>query len=59
MSEVLRAELVRVAGALGAPDVEFTLERPRDPTHGDLATNLAMQLARRARHPAARNSPSR
>ncbi len=49
MSDVLRAELVRVAGELGAPDVEFTLERPRDPTHGDLATNLAMQVARQVR----------
>ncbi len=34
-----------VAGTdLTAPVV--TLERPRDPSHGDLATNLAMQLAR-------------
>ncbi len=49
MSERLREELVRVATALGAGDVEFTLERPRDPTHGDLSTNLAMQLARRER----------
>ena len=49
MTDVLRAELVRIAGALGAPDVEFTLERPRDPSHGDLATNLAMQVARRVR----------
>ncbi len=29
---------------LAAPAV--TLERPRDPSHGDLATNIAMQLAR-------------
>ncbi len=49
MSERLREELTRVAAALGAADVEFTLERPRDPTHGDLSTNLAMQLARRER----------
>lgn len=49
MSDLLRAELVRVAGVLGAPDVEFTLERPRDPAHGDLATNLAMQVARQVR----------
>lgn len=48
MSERLRAELARVAGALG-DEVGYTLERPRDPTHGDLATNLAMQLARRDR----------
>lgn len=48
MSEQLRAELTRVAEAFGG-DIEFTLERPRDPAHGDLATNLAMQLARRER----------
>ena len=30
-----------------AADTEIHLERPRDPTHGDLATNVAMQLARR------------
>ena len=29
-----------------AADTEIHLERPRDPAHGDLATNLAMQLAR-------------
>ena len=48
MSERLRAELARVAQTFG-DDVTFTLERPRDPSHGDLATNLAMQLARRDR----------
>ena len=48
MSERLRAELARVAGTFGG-DVAFTLERPRDLAHGDLATNLAMQLARRER----------
>ncbi|HEY8070330.1 MAG TPA: arginine--tRNA ligase [Burkholderiales bacterium] len=30
-----------------AADTEVHLERPRDPSHGDLATNVAMQLARR------------
>ena len=45
--DVIRAELKRVAGELGAPDgVEPTLERPRDPSFGDWATNYAMQLAR-------------
>jgi arginyl-tRNA synthetase len=48
VSERLRAELTRVAEEFG-DDVTFTLERPRDPSHGDLATNLAMQLARRDR----------
>jgi len=42
----VRAALVRIAAELGAPDVEFALERPREDAHGDLATNLALQLAR-------------
>ena len=49
MSETLRAELSRVAARLGADGIEFVLERPRDAGHGDLATNLAMVLARRER----------
>ena len=46
MSEVIKAELVRVAEQLGHPGVTFVLERPRDAGHGDLATNLAMVLAK-------------
>ena len=49
MSDTLRAELARAASRLGADGVEFVLERPRDAGHGDLATNLAMVLARRER----------
>ena len=49
MSDTLRAELSRVASRLGAEGIEFVLERPRDAGHGDLATNLAMVLARRER----------
>jgi arginyl-tRNA synthetase len=49
VSETLRAELSRVASRLGADDIDFVLERPRDPGHGDLATNLAMVLARHER----------
>ncbi len=48
-SDVLRVELERVARALGDGDVDFVLERPRDDTHGDLATNLALTLAKRRR----------
>jgi arginyl-tRNA synthetase len=46
VSDALRAELARAASRLGADGVEFVLERPRDAGHGDLATNLAMVLAR-------------
>ena len=42
------AELLGAALASVAPGVEadIRLERPRDPSHGDFASNLAMQLAR-------------
>ncbi len=49
MSDAIRAELERVAAGFGAGGLEFVLERPRDAGHGDLATNLAMLLARRER----------
>src|SRR4051812_5026536 len=46
-TEQLRAELVRAAQSLGAPDdIDPVLERPRDPAFGDWATNLAMVLAK-------------
>ncbi len=46
-ADQIRAELIRAARSLGAPDdVVPLLERPRDPSHGDWATNLAMVLAR-------------
>lgn len=46
MSEPLREALGRAATALGADGVPFVLERPRDEGHGDLATNLALLLAK-------------
>jgi arginyl-tRNA synthetase len=46
-ADQIRAELVRTARKIGAPDdVEAVVERPRDASHGDWATNLAMVLAR-------------
>jgi arginyl-tRNA synthetase len=45
--EEIQAELARVAASLGAPaDVAVELETPREKSHGDLATNLAMVLAK-------------
>lgn len=45
--ELIRAALVEAARELGAHgDVEPLLERPRDPAHGEWATNIAMTLAR-------------
>ena len=46
---VLRAALAQAAAKLGAPgigDADVVLERPRDPAHGDVATNLALALAK-------------
>jgi len=46
-TDCIRAELARAARDLGAPDAfEPALERPRDPAHGEWATNLALTLAR-------------
>ncbi|HXO86209.1 MAG TPA: arginine--tRNA ligase [Gemmatimonadales bacterium] len=44
--ETIRTALVQAASRLGASAVDVALERPRDPTHGDLATNLALTLAK-------------
>ncbi len=44
--ETIRTALAQAASRLGAPDVEVALERPRDQSHGDLATNLALTLAK-------------
>lgn len=45
-NDAIRSELERVIGVLGAEGVEVGLERPRDAAHGDLATNVALTLAR-------------
>lgn len=50
----LGAALERALADLGATDqgpVEVRLERPRDPTHGDWATNVALTLAKRLGKP--------
>ncbi|MBU3696952.1 arginine--tRNA ligase [Dechloromonas sp.] len=44
LTALLQQALASVAPA--AADTPIQLERPRDPTHGDFATNLAMQLAK-------------
>ena len=45
---MIRAALAAAASRLGAsvPASAIELERPRDPTHGDVATNLALTLAK-------------
>jgi arginyl-tRNA synthetase len=44
--DTIRAALAAAAERLGAPGATVELERPRDPTHGDVASNLALTLAR-------------
>jgi arginyl-tRNA synthetase len=44
LTALLQQALASVAPT--ATDTPVHLERPRDPTHGDFATNLAMQLAK-------------
>jgi arginyl-tRNA synthetase len=46
-AEQLEREIVRVLTEMGVEDPgEIVLERPRNPEHGDWATNVAMTLAR-------------
>ncbi len=47
--EPIRKALVAVLESMGAGDAEITLERPRDSSHGDVATNVALTLARQLR----------
>ncbi|HET7250713.1 MAG TPA: arginine--tRNA ligase [Gemmatimonadales bacterium] len=44
--DTLRAALEKAAASLGAPTTDVLLERPKDPAHGDVATNLALTLAK-------------
>ena len=43
--EQLKAQLETIAGELGGDGVRVQLDRPRNPEHGDVATNVALVLA--------------
>ncbi|MGK7311100.1 MAG: arginine--tRNA ligase [Candidatus Longimicrobiales bacterium M2_2A_002] len=47
----LREKLAEAVRSLGVEDVDVQLDRPRNPEHGDWATNLAMVLAGRLGQP--------
>jgi len=47
--DAIRAALASVLAEMGASDADVQLERPRDPAHGDVATNVALTLARELR----------
>mgnify|MGYP001232237736 FL=1 len=50
-AEQLRRRLESIVGELAEGAVAVQLERPRNPEHGDLATNAALVLAGRLRRP--------
>jgi arginyl-tRNA synthetase len=54
LSDVVRSAVAAAVGrgalAVGVPD-EVVVERPRNPEHGDYATNVAMRLAKAAGRP--------
>ena len=43
--ETIQAGLAAALSDLGAAEAVIQLERPRDPTHGDVACNVALTLA--------------
>lgn len=45
--EAIQKIIASALASLGAADATVTLERPKDPTHGDVACTCALQLARR------------
>ena len=47
--EAIQRIISEALASLGAADAPVTLERPKDPNHGDVACTCAMQLARRLR----------
>ncbi len=52
MKDHLRKKIARALEALGVPEAPVpSFEKPRDPSHGDLTTNIAMLAAKAARRP--------
>jgi len=49
--DAIRGALRDVIEGLGADVPEIQLERPRDPSHGDVASNVALTLARQLSRP--------
>ncbi len=45
-TEKLRREIARVLAGMGVPDAHVGLDRPRNPEHGDWASNVALTLAK-------------
>ncbi|MEW5926909.1 MAG: arginine--tRNA ligase [Gemmatimonadota bacterium] len=45
-TEKLRREIARVLAGMGVEDAQVGLDRPRNPEHGDWASNVALTLAK-------------
>ena len=45
-TEKLRREIARVLSGMGVEDAQVGLDRPRNPEHGDWASNVALTLAK-------------
>ena len=58
-SQILELALAKIASELvPAADPRVVLERPKVAEHGDLATNLAMQLSKPAGQPPPSTGPA-
>ena len=47
--DLIRSLVEKALGQIGVDEVDIHLERPKDPSHGHLATNVAMTLGARLR----------
>ena len=47
--ERIRTAILQALSTMGVADAQVQLERPRDPSHGDLASNVALTLAKQLR----------
>ena len=50
-AERISDALREAAAGWGVEDIRFRLDRPREPSHGDLASNIALTLASRLKRP--------
>ena len=49
--EAIRRAVQQALSGMGVEDVDVRLDQPRDPSHGDLATTVALTLADTLRQP--------
>ncbi len=49
--EAIKQAVQRALSGMGVEDVDVRLDQPKDPSHGDLATTVALTLAKNLRRP--------